>query len=47
MKLRKFRRWTASENKKFWKVIEKHGVNDEKLEKALPMFTPAVIRNMV
>ena len=47
MKLKKFRRWTADENKTFWKVIEKHGVNDEKLEKALPMFNLATIRNMV
>ena len=44
MQLRKFRKWTASEYKTFWKTIEKYGVNDEKLKKALPMFTLPTIR---
>ena len=47
LKLRKFRRWTDSENKAFWRVIEKYGMNDEKLQKALPTFTKSDLRRKV
>ena len=47
LKLKKFRRWTPSENNAFWKVIESNGFNEQKLLKALPVFSLATIRKQV
>ena len=34
--LKRVKTWTTNENRAFWRVIEKHGVNETELQKALP-----------
>ena len=38
------KQWTTHEDRAFWRVIEKHGVNEKELQKAIPNRSPHSIR---